>query len=85
MGSRSLLSRAFKLHWTQEAAYKRTGGSIPIVAVLQDELNLPCVPLGFSLADSGIHGPNENYHVDMFHKGVDTTIRFLQEIAAASS
>ncbi|MAS35647.1 MAG: peptidase M20 [Anaerolineaceae bacterium] len=79
------LSRAFKLHWTQEAAYKRTGGSIPIVAVLQDELNLPCVPLGFSLADSGIHGPNENYHVDMFHKGVDTTIRFLQEIAAASS
>ncbi len=77
------LSRAFKLHWpSQEVSYKRSGGSIPIVAVLQEELKLPCVPLGFSLADSGMHGPNEHFYVDMFYKGVDTTIRFLQEIAA---
>ncbi|HLV33692.1 MAG TPA: dipeptidase [Spirillospora sp.] len=76
------LKRAFKLHWPQEVVFKRTGGSVPIVALLQDQLNLPCVPLGFSLADSGIHGPNEHYHVDLFYKGIDTTIRFLQEIAA---
>ncbi len=77
------LTRAFSLHWPQEVVFKRTGGSIPIVAILQNELGLPCVPLGFSLVDSGIHGPNENYHIALFHKGVDTTIRFLQEIAAA--
>lgn len=77
------LTRAFRLHWPQDVIFKRTGGSIPIVAILQNELGLPCVPLGFSLVDSGIHGPNEHYHIDLFHKGVDTTIRFLQEIAAA--
>src|SRR5690606_16297561 len=41
------LKRAFKLHWPQEVVFKRTGGSVPIVALLQDQLNLPCVPLGF--------------------------------------
>ncbi len=76
------LIRAFKLHWPQEVVFKRSGGSIPVVALLQSELNLPCVPLGFALRDSGIHGPNEHYHIELFYKGVDTMIRFLQEIAA---
>ena len=75
------LKRAFSLHWTNEVVFKRSGGTIPIIAMFQDELGLPGVPLGFSLSDSGIHGPNENYPIDLFHKGVDTTIRFLQEIA----
>lgn len=78
------LSRAFKLHWSQDVVYKRTGGSIPIVAIFQEELKLPCVPMGFALSDSGIHGPNEHYYLDLFYKGVDTTIRFLQEIAAGA-
>jgi len=79
------LSRAFKLHWPDaEVVYKRSGGSVPIIAVFQEELKLPCVPLGFALSDSGIHGPNEHYHLDLFYKGVDTTIRFLQEIAAGA-
>jgi acetylornithine deacetylase/succinyl-diaminopimelate desuccinylase-like protein len=76
------LVRAYEMHWSTPVAYKRTGGTIPIVAMFQNELGLAGVPYGFGLADSGIHGPNENYHVDLFYKGVDTTIRFLQEIAS---
>lgn len=77
------LRRAYSLHWSNKVVFKRTGGTIPIVGMFRDELGIPGVPLGFALDDCGIHGPNENYRIDMFHKGVDTTIRFLQEIARA--
>jgi acetylornithine deacetylase/succinyl-diaminopimelate desuccinylase-like protein len=78
------LVRAYDLHWPgTEVVYKRSGGTVPIIALFQNELGLPSVPFGFGLSDSGIHGPNENYMIDLFHKGVDTTIRFLQEIAAS--
>jgi acetylornithine deacetylase/succinyl-diaminopimelate desuccinylase-like protein len=77
------LERAYELHWPgKPVIFKHSGGSVPMMGMLQEELNLSCVPLGFSLIDSGIHGPNEHYHIDLFHKGVDTTIRFLQEIAS---
>jgi acetylornithine deacetylase/succinyl-diaminopimelate desuccinylase-like protein len=78
------LVRAFRMHWDNETQFKRTGGSIPIVGMLSDKLGVGSVPFGLSLEDSGIHGPNENYHVDLFHKGIDTLIRFLEEIAAGS-
>ncbi len=75
------LVRSYTMHWSQPVAYKRSGGTIPIVAMFQNELGLTGVPYGFGLNDSGIHGPNEHYHIDLFYKGIDTTIRFLQEIA----
>jgi acetylornithine deacetylase/succinyl-diaminopimelate desuccinylase-like protein len=76
------LVRAFRLHWDKEVQYKRTGGTIPVVAMLQDKLGIGGVPFGLSLKDAQIHGPNENFHVDLFYKGIDTLMRFLEEIAA---
>ena len=76
------LHRAYALHWPGTVRYRRTGGTVPIIAMFNDVLGLACVPLGFSTNDSGIHGPNENYRVDMLYKGIDTTVRFLQEIAS---
>lgn len=75
------LQRACGLHWPGVVGFRRTGGSVPVIAMLHEVLGLAGVPLGFSTSDSGIHGPNENYRVDMFYKGIDTTVRFLQEIA----
>ncbi len=76
------LKRAFALHWPGEVGLRRTGGSVPIIAMFHEVLGLTGVPLGFSTNDSGIHGPNENYRVNMLYKGIDTTVRFLQEIAS---
>ncbi len=75
------LQRAFGLHWPGPVGLRRTGGSVPIIAMFSEVLGLPSVPLGFATSDSGIHGPNENYRVDMLFKGIDTTVLFLQEIA----
>ena len=37
-----------------------------------------------SLNDAHIHGPNENFHIDLYYKGIDTLMRFLEEIAAGT-
>lgn len=77
------LASAFRNRWEIDPLYKRSGGSIPIVAVFQDELHVPSVVLGFGLPDAGIHGPNEYYRIDLFHKGLDTVIVLFNEIATA--
>lgn len=73
---------AYEKGWGKPPVYVRGGGSIPIVAKFQQELGLPVILLGFGLNTDGVHGPNEHFHVDMFYKGIDTAIHFLQETAA---
>jgi len=62
-----------------EPVFKREGGSVPIVALLQQELGVDPVMLGFALPDDGVHGPNEKQHLPTFYKGIETYIRFLCE------
>ena len=38
--------------------------------------------MGFGLPDDRIHGPNEKFHLPNFHKGIETSIRFLAEMSA---
>ena len=57
--------------------FKREGGSVPIVGLLQQKLGLDSIMLGFALPDSGLHGPNEKQHLPTLFKGVETYIRFL--------
>jgi hypothetical protein len=40
------------------------------------------VLMGFGLASDAIHGPNERFHLPNFHKGIETSIRFLSEMGA---
>jgi acetylornithine deacetylase/succinyl-diaminopimelate desuccinylase-like protein len=56
--------------------FKREGGSIPVVTLLQRELGVDTVLLGFELPDAAFHGPNEHMHLPTFHRAVETYIRF---------
>jgi acetylornithine deacetylase/succinyl-diaminopimelate desuccinylase-like protein len=71
---------AYEKGWGKRPVFVREGGSIPIVADFQRELGLPVVLMGFGLLDDGAHGPNEKFVIDMFYKGIDTAIYFLEEI-----
>ncbi len=73
---------AYEKGWGKAPLYVRGGGTLPIVADFQRELDLPVILLGFGLNTDGIHGPNEHFHLDMFYKGIDTAIYFLQEVGA---
>jgi len=58
----------------------RSGGSIPVVGVIQEKLGLPSVLLGFGLPGDNLHAPNERFAVDQFHKGIETTVDFWEAV-----
>ena len=74
--------RAYEKGWGAAPVFKREGGSLPIVGDFQKVLQIPVILMGFGLNTDGLHGPNEHMHIDMFHKGIDTSIVFLNEVAA---
>ncbi len=68
--------------WGRETVFVRTGGSIPIVGDLQRHLGLPCVMMGFGLADDNLHAPNEKFCLRNFHLGIESILLFLESAAA---
>jgi len=72
--------RAYDAGWGAQPLFKREGGSIPVVAALQNKLEMPVVMMGFGLDSDNLHGPNEHFSVEMFHKGIETAIFFLREM-----
>ncbi len=60
--------------------FVREGGSIPVVAALQKQLNIHTVLLGFGLPDDNLHAPNEKMSIAMFYKGIETAIRFYEKL-----
>lgn len=74
---------AYEKGWGRAPVFMREGGSIPIVADFQRELGTPVILMGFGLNTDGAHGPNEHFVIDMFHKGIDTSIHFIAEVAGS--
>ncbi|MDB4083188.1 dipeptidase [Vicingaceae bacterium] len=56
----------------------RAGGSIPIVSLFEDVLDLKSILLGFGLDTDAIHSPNEHYGIDNFLKGIETISYFYE-------
>ncbi len=56
----------------------RGGGSIPITALFESELNCKTVFLGFGLDSDNLHSPNEKYDLFNFYKGIETIPYFHQ-------
>lgn len=69
--------KALRESFGAEPVFKREGGSVPIVGILQQKLGADSVMLGFALPDDGIHGPNEKQHLPTLYRGVETYVRFL--------
>jgi acetylornithine deacetylase/succinyl-diaminopimelate desuccinylase-like protein len=74
-------AQAIREIWDIPPVYQRGGGSIPIVSHMQKILGLESVLSGFSLPEDNIHSPNERLDLDVFKKGIDTTINFFYNIA----
>jgi len=56
------------------------GGSIPIVAMLQELYHFPALLIGFGLPDDNLHGPNEKFRIDHFYRGIDTLIALYERL-----
>ncbi|MCC7299081.1 MAG: dipeptidase [Bacteroidia bacterium] len=56
----------------------RGGGSIPIVALFEKELETKVVLMGFGLDSDALHSPNEHYGIFNYFKGIETIPRFFE-------
>ncbi len=74
-------SRAYEKGWGHTPVFTRGGGSIPVVADIANLLNIPVVMMGYGLDSDGLHSPNEHYSIEMFHRGIETAIVYLEELA----
>ncbi|MEM9982161.1 MAG: peptidase dimerization domain protein, partial [Bacteroidota bacterium] len=59
----------------------RGGGSIPIVALFEQELGLKSVLMGFGLDSDAIHSPDEHYGIFNYMKGIETIPLFYKHYA----
>ncbi|CAL2104643.1 Peptidase dimerization domain protein [Tenacibaculum sp. 190130A14a] len=57
---------------------QRSGGSIPIVALFEQELKSKTILMGFGLNSDAIHSPNEHFGVWNYLKGIETIPYFYQ-------
>lgn len=70
--------KALAQTFEKEALAERGGGSIPIVALFEEELGTKSVLMGFGLNSDVIHSPNENYGLFNFYKGIETIPYFYK-------
>ncbi|HET9055638.1 MAG TPA: dipeptidase [Chitinophagaceae bacterium] len=50
----------------------RGGGSIPICSILERELGIKIIFMGFGLDNDNLHSPNEKYNIENYYKGIET-------------
>ena len=75
-----VLDRAFREVWGSGIAPIRTGGSIPIVPLLQQRSDAVLV-CGVGLPDDRLHAPNEKLTLDQIWKGIVLFGRFFELMA----
>ena len=73
-------TRALHEVWGKDTVFIRSGGSIPIVGDFARHLGLPSVMMGFGLPDDNLHAPNEKFNLKNFALGIESMIRFLEEL-----
>jgi acetylornithine deacetylase/succinyl-diaminopimelate desuccinylase-like protein len=61
----------------------RDGGTIPAAAMVQAELGLPAVLLGFSCPDENKHAPNEWLPLEHFRRSPEALVRFWARLAGS--
>ncbi len=59
----------------------RGGGSIPICSILERELGIKIVFMGFGLDNDNLHSPNEKYNLENYYKGIETIPYFHKYFA----
>jgi acetylornithine deacetylase/succinyl-diaminopimelate desuccinylase-like protein len=76
---------AYRQAFGQQPIFLASGGTIPIVNLIQEQFSIPVVLMGFALPTDNMHGPNERFSLANFYRGILTSIYFMNDLAEASS
>ena len=66
--------------WGTRPFYRREGGSIGAVAMLQQICGVESVLVGMGLPSDNVHSPNEHLHLPTWQKGIDVFIHFFYNL-----
>ncbi|MBM1105672.1 dipeptidase [Aurantibacter crassamenti] len=70
--------KAYEKTFGKKPLPQRGGGSIPIVALFEEELKSKTILMGFGLDSDVIHSPNEHFGVWNYLKGIETIPYFYK-------
>ncbi|WP_299161083.1 dipeptidase [uncultured Tenacibaculum sp.] len=71
-------SKAYQDTFGKTPIPQRSGGSIPIVALFEKELESKIILMGFGLDSDAIHSPNEHFGIWNYLKGIETIPHFYK-------
>ena len=74
-------SKAYQDTFGKTPIPQRSGGSIPIVSLFEQELKSKTILMGFGLDSDAIHSPNEHFGIFNFYKGIETIPYFYKYYA----
>ena len=72
--------RAVEKGFSAPASFVRSGGSIPIVSLLAEQVSGEILLMGFAQPDDNAHGPNEKFRLEDYHKGQLAAAYLLGEL-----
>lgn len=74
-------AKAIEIGFGKAPVFIREGGSIPIVNLFKEVLNLDGIlMMGWGCPDDGAHSPNERFSLDDFHRGIRSAAALLYEL-----
>lgn len=73
---------ALETVWGAPVKFRREGGTVPVVGMIKELLEVDTLMLGFGLPDDNLHAPNEKLHLPNYYRGIDTFIHFMSSLAA---
>jgi acetylornithine deacetylase/succinyl-diaminopimelate desuccinylase-like protein len=71
-------SKAYQDTFGKKPIPQRSGGSIPIVSLFEEELKSKTILMGFGLDSDAIHSPNEHFGIWNYFKGIETIPLFYK-------
>ncbi len=71
------MCQAYEESFGNPPLFAREGGSIPVVQMFQQYLDVPVALMGIGLADDNLHAPNERFYLPNFYRGIEASIRFM--------
>ncbi|HZF64591.1 MAG TPA: dipeptidase [Chitinophagaceae bacterium] len=74
-------AKAIQQTFGKEPIPVRGGGSIPICSILEKELGIKIVFMGFGLDSDNLHSPNEKFNIQNYYKGIETIPYFHKYFA----
>ena len=74
------MAAAMETVWGVRPLFKREGGSIPVVALLQNTIGAESILFGSSLPEDNVHAPNERLHLPTWHKSIEAIVHFFYNL-----